>query len=152
MRVVLDSNVLVRATGHSSGPARAVFLRLLEPPHSLIASKHLLDELRRVLNYPRVRKVHGLSMERIEQHLADVAASAETVDLPVTLASIVPHDPDDDPIVATAVYGRADVLCTRDRHLHRPKVVEYCQQFEIRILTDTGLLDELRKLDREPSQ
>jgi putative PIN family toxin of toxin-antitoxin system len=151
MRVVIDSNVLVRATGHSSGPARAVFLRLLEPPHSLIASKHLLDELRRVLNYPRVRKAHGLSLEKIEQHLADVAASAELADLPKMLTPSVPHDPDDDPIVATAVYGRADVLCTRDRHLHRPEVVEYCQQFDIRVVTDTELLDELRKLDREPS-
>jgi putative PIN family toxin of toxin-antitoxin system len=151
MRVVLDSNVLVRATGHSSGPARVVFLWLLEPPHSLIASELLLDELRRVLNYPRVRRAHGLSVKMIEQHLADVAASAELADLPVMLTPSVPHDPDDDPIVATAVYGRAEVLCTRDRHLLRPEVVKYCQQFDIRVLTDTQLLEELRKLDREPS-
>ena len=152
MRVVLDSNVLVRATGRSSGPARAVFLRLLESPHSLIASKQLLDELGRVLKYPRVRQAHGLSLEATVQYLADVAASAELVDLPVVLTSSVPHDPDDDPIVATAVYGRADVLCTLDRHLHLPEVEEYCQQFEIRVLTDTVLLEELRKLDRGPSE
>ena len=149
MRVVLDSNVLVRATGQSHGPARAVFLRLLKQPHSLIVSTRILDELRRVLNYPRVREAHGLSAEKIGQYLVDLAASAEIADLPKMLTPSVPHDPDDDPIVATGVYGRADVLCTRDRHLHRPEVVEYCAQFRIRVVTDTVLLEELSKLDQE---
>ncbi len=66
MRVLLDTNVLVRATGKSSGPARAVFLRLLDPPHTIVAANFLLDELRRVLNYPRVQPIHGLTLEEIE--------------------------------------------------------------------------------------
>lgn len=147
MRVLLDTNVLVRATGQASGPARAVFLRLLDPPHAIIASSFLLDELRRVLNYPRVQRVHGLTQDEAEKYIGDVEAAAEAVDVPAPLPFQVQHDPDDDPIVALAVYGRVDILCTLDRHLRRPEVVVYCAQYNIRVLTDVELLVELRAQD-----
>ena len=144
MRVLMDTNVLVRATGRSSGPARELFLQLLDPPHAISASEYLLDELRRVLNYPRVQRVHGLTPQEAEQHVRDIEAIAEVVDVPGPLPFQVRQDPDDDPIIAAAVYGRVDVLCTRDRHFRRPEVISYCAQFNIRVLTDLELLAELR--------
>jgi putative PIN family toxin of toxin-antitoxin system len=144
MRVLLDTNVLVRATGRSSGPARELFLRLLDPPHAVIASNYLLDELRRVLEYPRVQRVHGLTPQEVEQYVLGIDVIAEVIDVPRPLQFQVRHDSDDDPIVAAAVYGRVDVLCTLDRHLRRPEVISYCAQFNIRILTDVELLAELR--------
>ncbi len=144
MRVFLDTNVLVRATGQSSGPARRLFLRLLDPPHSIIASNFLLDELRRVLNYPRVQQVHCLAPQDVERYVCDLEAIAQVVNVTGPLPFQVRHDPDDDPIVAAAVFGRADVLCTLDQHLRRPDVFSYCAQFNIRILTDLELLAELR--------
>ncbi len=143
MRVLLDTNVLVRATGRSSGPARALFLRLVDAPHAIVASNYLLDELRRVLTYPRVQRVHDLTSQETEQYVRDIQAIAEVIDVPGPLEFQVRHDPDDDPIVAAAVYGRVDVLCTLDRHLRRPEVVSYCAQFNVRILTDGELLAEL---------
>lgn len=76
--------------------------------------------------------------------MRDVDASTEVVDVPAPLSFQVQHDPGDDPIVAAAVYGRVDVLCTLDRHLRRFEVATYCGQFNIRILTDVELLAELR--------
>ena len=143
MRVLLDTNVLVRATDRARGPARQVFLRLLDPQHTIIASEFLLDELRRVLDYPRVQSVHGLTPAETEEYVRNVAAAAKVIYVPASLPFQVPHDPDDDPIIAAAVYGRIDVLCTRDRHLSRPEVAVYCSQFNIRILTDVELLAEL---------
>jgi uncharacterized protein len=147
MRVVLDTNILARATGASAGPARAVFLRLLDPPHSILVSRSLLDELRRVMNYPRVQKIHGLTTEEIEKHVHDIELAAVIVDLPALLPSSVAADPDDNPVVATAVNGVANVLCTRDQHLHSAEVVRYCGQYSIRVLTDLDVLVELRALD-----
>jgi hypothetical protein len=144
MRVLVDTNVLVRATGRIGGPARELFLKLLDPPHSIIASNYLLDELRRVLEYPRVQRVHGLTPQEAEQYVRDFDVIAEVIDVISPLQFQVRHDPDDDSIVAAAVYGRADVLCTRDRHLRRSEVISYCAQFNIRILTDVELLAELR--------
>jgi predicted nucleic acid-binding protein len=136
--------VLVRATGNASGPARALFLQLLDPQHALLSSKFLLGELRRVLKYPRVQQVHGLTSEEIDQYVQDVEAIAEVVDTPGPLPFQVQHDPADDPIVAPAVFGRADALCTLDRHLRRSEVAAYCAQFNIRVLTDVELLAKLR--------
>lgn len=143
MRVLLDTNVLVRATGSSKGPAREVFLQLLTPPHVIVVSNFLLDELRRVLNYPRVQRIHGLTAEESENYVRDVESVAELVDVPASLFQ-VRHDPDDDPIISTAVYGRVDALCTLDRHLRRPDVVSFCAQFNVRVLTDVELLAELQ--------
>ena len=143
MRVLLDTNVLVRATGNSHGPARDVFLQVLTPPHVIVASNFLLDELRRVLAYPRVQRIHGLTAEERESFVRDVETVAELVDVPGSLFQ-VKHDPDDDPIVALAIYGRAEVLCTLDRHLRRPEVASFCAQFNVRVLTDVELLSALQ--------
>lgn len=152
MRVLLDTNVLVRATGESTGPARALLLRLAVPPHVIVTSAFLLTELRRVLTYPRVLRIHGLTDTALQQYVEDVAACAELVDVPTSIARHVLHDPDDDPVVACAVYGRADVLCTLDRHLSCRDVRAYCAQFKIRVLTDAELVDELRAVDSHSSQ
>ena len=47
-------------------------------------------------------------------------------------------------MVATAIVGRADVICTRDRHLRHPEVLAICQANGIRVLSDIELLNELR--------
>ena len=49
-------------------------------------------------------------------------------------------DPDDDPVVYTAVDGQADVLCTLDRDLFQPSVVAFCGEKHIAVVTDVELL------------
>jgi putative PIN family toxin of toxin-antitoxin system len=117
MRVLLDTNVLVRATGTATGPARAVYLKLQEPTHEIVASSDLVDELRRVLDYPRVKQLHGLTTNEVEQYVRDFGAIATLIDVPKLFPIQGQRDPDDDPVVAAAVFGRVDVLCTLDRHL-----------------------------------
>jgi predicted nucleic acid-binding protein len=52
-------------------------------------------------------------------------------------------DPKDDPIVYTAVAGKADVLCTLDRHFQSPAVLDFLRTHGIRVLSDVELLREL---------
>ncbi len=54
------------------------------------------------------------------------------------------RDPDDEPNLQTAVVGKADVLCTLDRHFQTPEVRAYLAAHAIRALTDVALLRELR--------
>ena len=147
MRVLLDTNVMARAAAHGNSPARAVLLRLLDPPHVIVASSFLINELRRVLCYPRVQALHRLSEQEVDQFVRDIETNCEIIDVAMPPVFHVPNDPDDDPIVALAVYGRVDVVCTRDRHLRRPEVVAYCDQFNSRILSDVELLTELKAQD-----
>jgi putative PIN family toxin of toxin-antitoxin system len=143
MRVVLDANVLTRAMASPGGPAGEVFERVCGD-HILVVSLELLDELARVLTYDRVRRLHQQSDEAVADFIDAVGSGSVVVALPSPLPRVVPDDPDDDLLVATAVVGRADVLCTRNRHLFHERVVTYCEEHAIEIMDDLALLDRLR--------
>jgi uncharacterized protein len=145
MRALLDSNVLARALYSVGGPAEEAVRRLAAPPHVLIVSSFLLTELRRVLRYPRLQLLHGLDDQKIDRAVTALETAATLVDVPSgEVVQVVPHDPDDDHIVAAAVVGRAEVICTRNNHLYHEAVVAYCRQHAIEILGDVELLARLR--------
>jgi predicted nucleic acid-binding protein len=54
MRIVLDSNILVRAAWKADGLASQLLRSVLEGPHRLIVSPFILGEVARVLAYPRI--------------------------------------------------------------------------------------------------
>ena len=149
MRVVLDSNVLARATPGKTSAAREVLLLLTQPPHDLLTSAPLLTELARILQYPRVRALHGLDDAGIQAYLQAVQAAALVV-IPASPLPIQTRDPADDLVIATAVAGRADVLCTWDRHIHDPGIMAQCLARGIRVMKDAELLQELRGLAPPP--
>jgi predicted nucleic acid-binding protein len=64
--------------------------------------------------------------------------------LPDPVTRVVPDDSDDDVIVATAVAGKADFLCTRNRHLFNTSVTDYCSQRRLQVIDDLQLLAMLR--------
>jgi putative PIN family toxin of toxin-antitoxin system len=137
MRIVLDTNILVRAAWKAGGLASLLLRSVLEG-HRLIVSPFILAEVARVLAYPRIQARWGLTEERIQQHVNRLAAAAEIV-ANTSVNRVVPDDPDDDFIVQTAIAGKADVLCTRDSHLLSPEVVEHCRHHAVRIMDDIEL-------------
>jgi len=94
---------------------------------------------------PRLQRFHGLTNLEIDRFVANVAAACLLVEPATSVAKgIVASDPDDKPIVAAAIVGKADVLCTLDKHLHHPGVIQYCTNQDIRVLRDIELLRLLR--------
>lgn len=146
MHIVLDTTILARATPGRDSPAREVLLRVIQPPHLLVMSSFLLSELARVLRYERLRRIHKLDDERINHFLYHLHSNALVVSLPLVTDHVVPTDPDDDPIIATAVLGQADILCTTDTDFHHADVLAFCAQKDIRIMNDVELLQTLRSL------
>lgn len=144
MRVVLDTNILARASYSSTGPAAESLEHLKKPEHVLILSSFILDELDRVLQYPRLQKLHGLDDKGIDEYIHDLSAASLVVQIQMAATGIVANDPDDDLVIATAEAGNADVLCTLDRHLRQSDVIDYCRQKAIEVLTDVELLQHLR--------
>ena len=106
MRVVLDTNILVRANPKVSprGLARDLLLIIVAGPHVLILSSAILVEVQRVLTYPHVQARWPLGKEAIEQSLAFLEAASVLVELPKVSPAIV-SDPDDDPILQTAILA-----------------------------------------------
>jgi putative PIN family toxin of toxin-antitoxin system len=146
MRIVLDTSVLARAAMRTSGLGRELLLRCTEAPHVLVLSEFIISEVSRVLRYARMRKAHGLSDQDIEEYIAHLRSAGVIVLLPDELApAVVPADQGDDPIVATAIVGQATVLCSLDRHLHRPEVVTCCRDHGIEVMRDVQLMQRLRQ-------
>lgn len=107
---VLDTNVLVSGLLFGGVPKRVIDAAL-EGRYLVVTSQHQLDELRRVLDYPR-----------LASHIADADALvalfgeiAETID-PTPMRTFS-RDPDDDHIGAIAITAGADALVTGDDDL-----------------------------------
>jgi putative PIN family toxin of toxin-antitoxin system len=145
VRIVLDTNVLVRANPKAApqGLARELLLASVSTPHTLILSAPILAEVRDVLAYPHVARRWPLSQSAIEQYLFLLEGAGVIVDVPVDVPAIV-SDPDDDPILQTAILGHADVLCTLDAAFRHKVVEDVCRAHDIRILDDIALMHELR--------
>ena len=145
MRAVLDTNVLVRAAKGGKGPARELLLCFQSPDHVLLLSAWMLDELRRVLTYPRVAAQHRLTPQEMEEFVTGLSLVAEMVQVPEISGGVsITTDPEDMPVLQTAIIGGAQVLCTLDRHFYSPAVLAYCGQHDLEVLGDAELLDRLR--------
>jgi putative PIN family toxin of toxin-antitoxin system len=146
VRIVLDTNILVRANPKASpqGLARDLLMTIVLGPHVLVLSSAILAEVERVLAYPHVQARWPLTREAIEQYLVFLEAAGVVVELPEDTPAVV-SDPDDDPILQTAIVGRADILCTLDEAFLHDAVGQVCIAHGIRILNDIVLLQELRR-------
>lgn len=151
MRVVLDTNILARAARPGGGPAAEVLTRVRAEPHRLVISSFLVTELERVLNYPRVRALHGLTVDEMRAYVQGIQDMSELADPAVTAAPGICRDPDDELVLQTALAGAVDVLCTLDRHLQTPEVRQYCSLHGIRVVTDIELLALFRQEERKGS-
>jgi putative PIN family toxin of toxin-antitoxin system len=138
MRVILDTNILARAASQS-GPAREVLLTLRGGTDIWVLSAGILTELRRVLSYAPLQARWGLTDEETEAFQTELRMKAELI-LPIRSSHRVWQDRTHNAIIATAIAGRAHVLCTLDRHLHQPEVVSFCLDRGIRVMTDVELL------------
>ena len=146
MRIVLDTNILVRANAKANGPARELLLLIVNSPeHVLLLSPFLLRELERVFEYDRVRAATKLTDEDVAEYLRYIRArEISEIIFPGPAPRIVPSDADDDPVVHTAVVGRAEILCTLNRDFYHASVLEYCKERGVLVGRDVAILDLLR--------
>jgi uncharacterized protein len=115
-RAVLDSSVLISAFLTPKRLPSAVLDAAERGAFVLCLSPVILEETRASLlrKTKRIRRYYSYPDERIAAYIEGLAAQAELVsDLPDI--RVVPNDPKDNPIVATAVAAKADYLVTGNR-------------------------------------
>src|SRR5205823_1537441 len=83
----------------------------------LIISADILQEVRRCLYYPRVRKRIQVSDDEIEAYVASVALISDTVQPSRELPGVIEVDPEDDKYLSAALEGRAQYIVSGDHHL-----------------------------------
>jgi putative PIN family toxin of toxin-antitoxin system len=115
IRAVLDTNLLVSyLLTHRPPIATLIDDYLAREQFGLVTAVVLLEELDRVLGYPKLRRYY--SEESRTRFVALIAALGEVIELPESVPSIC-RDPDDDWVIACAVVGQADYLVSGDRDL-----------------------------------
>ena len=146
MRIVLDTNILVRANAKARGPARELLqLIVATPDHVLLLSPFLLQELERVFSYQRVRVSAKLTDEDVAEYLSYLRAKEiSEIVFPGPAPRVVPSDHEDDPVIHTAVIGRADAICTLNRDFYDPLVLDYCRARGVFIASDVDILRLIR--------
>jgi putative PIN family toxin of toxin-antitoxin system len=116
IRVVLDTNVLVSGLLFEGSPGKVLDL-FKTGPIRLTMSHAILDELLRVLAYPRFR----LSEEEIHYLLyVEVLPFVEMVEVRPG-PTVIFEDPSDDMFLHCAFAAGAEYLISGDRHLLRLK-------------------------------
>jgi putative PIN family toxin of toxin-antitoxin system len=115
LRVVLDTNVVLSATLFSRG--RLTWLRELWQENRVLplCSRATLEELIRVLAYPRFR----LTKDDVEALLSSYVPHSELVDVGKLPLRRIPRCPDsaDQMFLTLAAAGKAEVLVTGDKAL-----------------------------------
>lgn len=117
IRAVLDANIYVSALIRPQGPPGRILRQLVETQaFQLIGSNAIFDEVRRSLNYPRVRRYLSLQHADIDRWAIALALIAEPTEGRLKLRA-VEKDPEDDKYLEAALEGRAGYLVSGDSDL-----------------------------------
>ncbi len=115
MRVVVDTNVIVRAVIKPTGAVGSVLLHLRQGDYTLLYDQSLLEELVDVLNRPRIRDKYRLTQRDIQTVVGLILLRGEAVTVRERIAAC--RDPKDDKFLEVAVAGEADVIVSGDQDL-----------------------------------
>lgn len=116
MKAVLDVGQFVSATIQARGHPAQILAAWRAGHFELVTSVAILDDLRRVLRYPHLRKRHRWTDEEIELFVDSIALAA-TLTSGNLEVNAVPEDPTDNKVIACAVEGQADYVVASDEHL-----------------------------------
>jgi len=118
MRVVLDANIFASALMSPQGaPARVVTLVLQQRLYDLVMTSDILEEIRRVLFYPKIRKKITGSDEELNFWVDALMIISHCCEPRYHHEIIVHEDPDDDKYIIAALESHASYLISGDQHL-----------------------------------
>ncbi|HET6643610.1 MAG TPA: putative toxin-antitoxin system toxin component, PIN family [Gaiellaceae bacterium] len=138
MRVVVDSNVWVSGLIRPDGPPGRILNAILEERIEVVSSWELVDEVSGVLSRPKLAR-YRLAAGDVRDLLRSLARTLPTVDVDVDI-----RDPDDAPVVAAAVAGKADAIVTGDGDLlEDAELREWLIERGVAVLTPAELIARL---------
>lgn len=113
---VLDANVYVSAHLSPGGPPGRCLAAAVDGAYEIVASPAILDETRRALGYPKVRRLLRASDADLDAWVASIGLIARLVEGTARVRAVA-ADPADDIYVAAALEAGAGHIVSGDRHL-----------------------------------
>jgi uncharacterized protein len=123
MKAVLDVGQYVSATIRADGHPAQVLAAWHAGEFDLFTAVPILDDLRRVLAYPRIRKRHQWRDEEIDLFVVSLGVAAHLTPGELEVTAVV-EDPTDDKILACAKEGKVDYIVSSDEHLTKLGIYE----------------------------
>jgi len=117
MRLVLDTNIWISGILLPKSPPEQLVHAWREGAIGIVVSQAILQEIERVLLYPKIIKRIGWAEAKVKDYVAFIALFAEHVDNVESHWVHVERDPNDSAILATLLASKADVLITGDNDL-----------------------------------
>jgi putative PIN family toxin of toxin-antitoxin system len=139
-RIVLDTSVVVAGLRTRSGAGNAVLRLVASRRLVLQASAPLFLEYEDALQRAEQRLAHGLTLDQVDEFLAELAALVEPVELHFRWRPQV-RDLNDEMVLETAINGRADALVTYN-------IADFAaagRRFRIPVLPPADLLRKVKR-------
>ena len=138
MRITLDTNQFVKALMRP--PFLATFVMAWESQRfTVVASTELIEEYERVLAYPEVAAL--IFPELLRAYRSHLKHDIELV--AITEIIKICRDPDDDKVIATALYGMVDYLLTEDNDLKTTEISKILHDVGITTISSIELIKML---------
>ena len=151
MNVVFDCNVFLQALANPGGPAGRCVELALQGRVALFISTQILEEIRRVVAYPKTRNKLKLRDDRIELLLDNLPKAATLVPMVIETWTFE-RDPDDAHYVNLALTANARLVVSRDKDLldlmnaSTPDAMRLMSEHpDFRVLTPTEFLANLHE-------
>lgn len=136
MKVVLDTNVWISGLLLPSSLAGKILADWNASKFNVVTSAPILDELKRVLLYPKIRKRIQWSETQVGQYVTTLQFLTDyCVFDGKTCSAVVSKDANDTPVLQTLIFSQADYLVTGDSDL-----LELKNQYSIVTLIEFGAM------------
>ena len=115
-KIVLDTNVLVSALINPHGKPAQIINYVFENKIRLFTSPSIMEELERVLSYPKLMKRHGLDSEELKEFISDLLSIMSLIE-EEKIIEVIMEDPSDNKYLSCAIDAKVDFIISGDIHL-----------------------------------
>jgi len=139
LKIVLDTNVFVSALINPRGKPAQILNYVFESKVRLFTSPSIIEELERVLSYPKLVKRHGLEKQELKKFVSDLLSILSLVEGKKAI-ELIAENPADNNYLSCALDAKADFIVSGDIHLLNLREYE-----GIQIITPAQFLEMLEK-------